>query len=202
MWSIPPPTLEEARQRFDSDAISYTSVLKDTLKSTGCDVLHILPDTTDYPALPGDVLDTFGVQPTTDHLLEALQIARLTKDEAEIDLIREANRISSGAHEMLMRELGKHANRREVSLVEGTHKTRTGKEALVEWEIESEGDAEAVFVAACRRAGYGTVSSNLTWIGAYIHQEYKSGIPSHSGIWHQSKHAALCVSLTSSFAQG
>ena len=153
MWSVPPPTLEEARQRFDSDAFLYTSVLPDTLKAAGIHVLHTLPNTTDYPALPSDALDTVGIKATTDHLLQALQIARLTKDEAEIDLIREANRISSGAHETLMRELGRYAKRREMSLVDGTHRSRTGKEGIAEWEIESEGDAEAVFVAACRRAG-------------------------------------------------
>ena len=111
-------------------------------------VLHTLPTTTEYPALP-PAIQTLGV--TTEHLLTALHIARLTKDEAEIDLIRVANRISSAAHEMLMHELGRFSLRRADKAF--TARQRTGKEGVTEWEVESEGDAEAVFVAACRRSG-------------------------------------------------
>jgi Xaa-Pro dipeptidase len=78
----------------------------------------------------------------------------MIKTEYEIELIREANRISSGAHEVLMRELGRYAKKRVAA--EGGNigeKERTGKEGIVEWEVESEGDAEALFVAACRRMG-------------------------------------------------
>lgn len=48
-----------------------------------------------------------------------------------------------------MRELGRFANDKAGI----DFKERSGRELLSEWKIESEGDAEAVFVAACRRAG-------------------------------------------------
>jgi Xaa-Pro dipeptidase len=95
---------------------------------------------------------THAVSHRTDLLLRALHIARLTKDEHEIALIRKANQISSGAHEVLMRELGRHASRRKDGEGKGT-KERTGTEAVGEWEVEAEGDAEALFVATCKRMG-------------------------------------------------
>lgn len=58
-----------------------------------------------------------------------------------------------------MRELGRFSRKRAgiISSVEkdggGGEKKRTGLEMIAEWEIESEADAEAVFVAVCRRAG-------------------------------------------------
>lgn len=88
---------------------------------------------------------------TADYLQKAFHHARLIKTPQEISYIREACRITSGAHEIVMRELGKFAARREGKAAQAGR--RDGTEALSEWEIESEGDAEAVFVAACRRAG-------------------------------------------------
>ncbi len=58
-----------------------------------------------------------------------------------------------------MRELGRFSRKRAgiIPSVEkdggGGEKKRTGLEMIAEWEIESEADAEAVFVAVCRRAG-------------------------------------------------
>jgi len=153
IWSVAPPTLDEANKRFDSDEIAHTSALSDALKDIGLVMLHTLPSTTEYPALPPAVLDCLGANQPAEHLFTALHIARLTKDEAEIALIREANRISSAAHEVLMRELGRYATRREASSAKGSERTRTGKEGVTEWQVESEGDGEAVFTAACRRAG-------------------------------------------------
>jgi Xaa-Pro dipeptidase len=51
-----------------------------------------------------------------------------------------------------MRELGRHASRRKDGEGKGT-KERTGTEAVGEWEVEAEGDAEALFVATCKRMG-------------------------------------------------
>lgn len=168
MWSVPPPTLDEARTKYDSDSIQYTTDLPSALarlgKSKGRVTLHTLPRIMEYPALPELVTSNQSFEIVSDHLFVALHIARLTKDEHEIAWIREANRISSGAHEVVMRELGRFARARaardssqdqEIPGKEESKKSavRTGKETLAEWEIESEGDAEAVFVAACRRMG-------------------------------------------------
>lgn len=146
MWSVAPPTLEESRQAFDSDSVAYLDDLEKVLHNAARNkrfVLYTLPGTVEFPALPTIIGE---VECNDRLLLEAIQIARITKDEHEIDLIREANRISSDAHEVLMRELGRFAGRRRQF-------ERNGKEGLREWEVESEGDAEALFVAACKRAG-------------------------------------------------
>ena len=108
-------------------------------------ILHCLPNTMEFPALPVDITKTFQ-SPCTEYLITALQTARLTKDEYEINLIRKANEISSAAHETLMRELGRYANGRRK------HQRKLG-DGIAEWEVESEGDAEALFVASCKRAG-------------------------------------------------
>ncbi|WWC92813.1 uncharacterized protein L201_007772 [Kwoniella dendrophila CBS 6074] len=157
MWSVPPPSLETAQALYESDKIQHTTLLSEFLQSAvkcapGSNViLHTLPATMEYPALPSIIKETFGLQVNTDHLFTALHIARLTKDSTEIERIREANRISSGAHEVVMRELGRFASEREQGHTEWSD--RTGKEGVSDWEIESEGDAEAVFVATCRRMG-------------------------------------------------
>lgn len=168
MWSVAPPTLDEAKSTYDSDAYESTSAVSATLQqfsssssSTGS-VLHTLSLTMENPALPAAAQEligskTSGFQHSTEYLLTALHLARLTKDEHEISLIREANRISSNAHEVLMKELGKHAKRRGAQGTQnganGSTAERTGKEGLGEWEVEGEQDAEALFVATCKRMG-------------------------------------------------
>lgn len=167
MWSVAPPSLEEANAAFDSDIIIEWDGLEGMFKAEAREengyILHTMPLTKEFPALPDFVQeaikskvvkaddDEYTIQHNPELLRKAIQIARLTKDEYEIELIREANRISSGAHETLMRELGKFAKRRAEGKVEAGD--RTGNEGLEQWEVEGEGDAEALFVAACRRLG-------------------------------------------------
>ncbi|WVQ95807.1 hypothetical protein IAU59_002906 [Kwoniella sp. CBS 9459] len=160
MWSVPPPSLSEAEATFDSDEIRYTtglpSFLEDAVKYAKSTnqaelVLHTLPRSMEYPALSTALDSVKGISQNTEYLFKALHIARMVKDEQEISLIKRANEISSGAHEVVMRELGRFASKREQKKVDGA--TRHGNEGLTQWEIESEGDAEAVFVAACRRMG-------------------------------------------------
>ena len=168
MWSVAPPTLEESEEMFDSDKIAYLEEVDETIKrvvkeadKTGKEIIiHTLPLTLEFPALPEILssLESKSVKRDTELLLDAVQIARLTKDEYEIDLIREANRISSGAHEVLMRELGRFADKRRG---EAGKRKRSGKEGLTMWEVESEGDAEALFVATCRRAGLATLWASV-----------------------------------------
>lgn len=158
MWSVAPPTLDEAKAKFESDEITHTTDLAKHLSAVD-GTLYTLPSTHEYPALPATAQDFLSKKQegsyNTSSLRRALHRARLVKTEYEIDLIREANRISSGAHEVLMRELGKYAKRRESAKEQaGGSRERSGKEGLTEWEVESEGDAEAVFVAACRRMGW------------------------------------------------
>ncbi|WVN86832.1 uncharacterized protein L203_102005 [Cryptococcus depauperatus CBS 7841] len=158
MWSVAPPTLEEARKAYDSDNITYTSSLPGVLRSAvesgnGQIILHTLPRNMEYPACPAPIDDTPGLQLESSYLFTSLHIARLTKDEHEISLIRQANEISSAAHQVVMGELGRFAASRVLGNSTREWKKRTGKESISEWEIESERDAEAVFIASCKRMG-------------------------------------------------
>ncbi|KAG6823270.1 hypothetical protein H0H93_003935, partial [Arthromyces matolae] len=90
------------------------------------------------------------VEITQQYLLQALQTARLTKDEHEIGLIRKANEISSRAHEVVMRVLGLAVKNKLSSQSQQLQ----GRPLLPgEWLIEKESEAEAIFVASCRREG-------------------------------------------------
>ncbi|KAI0338121.1 hypothetical protein BDW22DRAFT_1463235 [Trametopsis cervina] len=133
MWSVPPPTIEEAVNTHDVTSIAHPSGLPDAINNT----LKAFPDTTFHvlprnsPLFPGlsEEYTSLTTSPNTritdEFLLPALHRARLTKDAAEIAEIQKANEISSRAHETVMRVLGQ------------------GKEA----------EAEALFVASCRREG-------------------------------------------------
>jgi Xaa-Pro dipeptidase len=169
LWSVPPPTLDIARDQFDFDDIRHTPTTDESWleEITGASVVSHTSEITlhtfsteeyTYPAAPDAVKSVNLFRRSSEHLQRALHRARLTKTPKEIEYIREACRISSGAHEVVMRELGKFARRRAVgadakAAFEVGGLTRSGKEGLSEWEIESEGDAEAVFVACCRRSG-------------------------------------------------
>ncbi|ORX37716.1 metallopeptidase family M24-domain-containing protein [Kockovaella imperatae] len=157
MWSVAPPTMQQAKDTFEHDDISYVSELVTTIKTfkkSGNVVMHLMPDTTQFPARPEAAFkDVSGIDLCDKYLLEAFHTARIIKDAAEVALIREANRISSRAHEVLMKELGRFAGKRAGSQAAGKTKTRDGGIGIQEWEVESEQDAEALFVATCRRAG-------------------------------------------------
>jgi len=154
LWSVAPPTLEDATAAYDA-TIKPTTEVDAAVGALGASTtLHTLPVTTEFPPLPACVTSFAATAAShrTDLLRLAFHLARLTKTEAEIDLIRRANAITSGAHEVLMRELGRFAASRAKSANAST-KQRTGAEGLLQWEVESEQDAEALFVATCRRMG-------------------------------------------------
>lgn len=153
MWSVAPPTLEEAAARFDPEIKSATDLPAALAALPSGTTLHTFPITTEFPPLPEEVTTAAGKGPHETELLRvAFHSARLTKTEGEIERMRRANAITSGAHEVLMRELGRFAEKRAGSAA-GNAKARTGHEGLLQWEVESEGDAEALFVASCRRMG-------------------------------------------------
>lgn len=176
LWSIPPPSLDVAAEQcgFSKDEMGYSGeedekyvkeLLGNAEKTTLVHVMSTNPLEPLYPQVPSwlgqlfDAKDEHAPFFTSEYLLRALHRARLIKTRQEIEYIREANRITSGAHEVVMRELGRFARRRDVNTVGKDGKVsgtkRTGKEGLTEWEIESEADAEAVFVATCKRSGAG-----------------------------------------------
>ncbi|OCH89971.1 Creatinase/aminopeptidase [Obba rivulosa] len=157
MWSVPPPSIEEASATHDVTRVDHSEALPDAiqelLRAFPEATFHILPASASFPTIPSKYTGlplASNMRVTEDYLLPALHQARLTKDAAEIALIRQANAISSRAHETVMRVLGQG--------VRGAIKR--GKGAGVdrpllpsEWLIEKEAEAEALFVASCRREG-------------------------------------------------
>lgn len=151
MWSPAPPTLQEARQLYAVDEIQHPPYLIPAIsRLPQGTMIHTLPETDQFPNVATDVVDDFkAVQKsaTAEYLLSALHRTRLIKDPYEIAMIRKANDISSSAHEVIMRVLG--------LAVAGKIKKQPSHAPLLpgEWLIEKEAEAEAIFVASCRREG-------------------------------------------------
>ncbi|KAL5480336.1 hypothetical protein ACEPAI_1606 [Sanghuangporus weigelae] len=154
MWSVPPPSLDEASKSYETTRLAYVSTLTDALltyqKTYPDAIFHTLP--TDSPLFPETkaVFVQMQLSRTDAYLLAALHRARLIKTDYEITQIRKANGISSRAHEVVMRTLGR--------AVRGLIKREPGaaiERPLLpgEWLIEKEAEAEAIFVASCRREG-------------------------------------------------
>ncbi|GJJ14148.1 hypothetical protein Clacol_008408 [Clathrus columnatus] len=165
MWSIPPPAIDGLKTDYKDIASIHPTptlipFLSALLKSHPDAVVHTLPlwPGHPFPAQPaelqnlllGGVNESKGVV-TQEYLLRSIHLARLIKTPQEIALIRQANAISSRAHEVIMRLLGKgvkHLVFRDLA------SEKAGIPALPgEWLIEKEAEAEAVFVASCRREG-------------------------------------------------
>lgn len=162
MWSVPPPSLEEATATYDVTSVKHSSSLLSAfealIKTIPDALVHTLPrDMPQFPHLSEEYLQQilkaqkgsdFGI--TDMYLLTALQCTRLIKDEDEISLIKHANQISSRAHEVVMRVLGKAV---KGKIERGPSAGEDRPLLPGEWLIEKEAEAEAVFVASCRREG-------------------------------------------------
>jgi Xaa-Pro dipeptidase len=167
MWSVPPPTIPEVRETHDASNVlhteSFPSSFVSALNAAPDALVHTLPQTSQFPALPPSLFaDASHSSSSSDaYLLSALHRARLTKSDAEVQRVRRANEISSRAHEVVMRVLG--AGVRVASLPaaasrDGDMSPRHHSLLPGEWLIEREAEAEAIFVASCRREGYAVVS--------------------------------------------
>jgi Xaa-Pro dipeptidase len=157
MWSVPPPTILEARKTHDVENIEYCpsdfgDAIQEVVKGCGGAVVHTLPtDPNLWPKIPSGYLRESaanGLILTDAYLLAALQQTRLQKDVEEIELIRQANAVSSRAHEVVMRVLGMAAKGKMGGRASQDRPPLPG-----EWLIEKEAEAEALFVASCRREG-------------------------------------------------
>lgn len=154
MWSVPPPTVEEASSLFGETRVAYVPALKEAIgnlnKAFPDAIFHTLPRGSPLFPVLSDEYTQLASSVSDAYLLAALHRARLIKTEYEITQIRKANEISSRAHEVVMRLLGQ--------AVKGLITRGPGagiKRPLLpgEWLIEKEAEAEAVFVASCRREG-------------------------------------------------
>ncbi|KAF9527390.1 metallopeptidase family M24-domain-containing protein [Crepidotus variabilis] len=159
MWSVPPPSLDAAKEIYDVSSVQHTeevqSALERLMKALPGALVHTLPRGSPlYPTIPDEYIQQALAAESgavTDlYLLPAIQRARLTKDEAELALIKKANEISSRAHEVVMRVLGK-AVKGKIEKEKGAGVERPLLPG--EWLIEREAEAEAIFVASCRREG-------------------------------------------------
>ena len=154
MWSPPPPSLGAARGMYDATALGYASqlvtILHKLLAAHPDAVVHTLPKGTNlFPTLhPEFTSGKFADTNTEQYFLTAIHCARLIKTEAEIALMRRANEISSRAHEVVMRLLGQGV----LDLSQPAKSTGTPN-LPADWRITREAEAEAVFVASCRREG-------------------------------------------------
>lgn len=154
MWSVPPPSVEEAAQTHDASRVAYlqdlTEAVSNFSKAFPDAIFHTLPIGSPlFPEVKGDVAQ-LKLSPTDQHLLPALHQARLIKTQREITQIRKANEISSRAHEVVMRTLGRAVK----GLIQREPGAAVSRPLLPgEWLIEKEAEAEAIFVASCRREG-------------------------------------------------
>ena len=153
MWSVPPPTLEEASQTHDVTRVDYQeavpTAIQELIKTYPDAILHTLPEHNDlYPT--NEYTDFAGSANTDLYLLSALHQARLIKTDDELRAIRKANEISSRAHEVVMRVLGQGVR---GAMTKGKGAGETRPLLPTEWLIEKEAEAEAIFVASCRREG-------------------------------------------------
>lgn len=161
MWSVPPPSLDAASQTHNVTRVEHlpalTSTIETLIKALPGALFHTLPRGSPlFPALPAEYIQPIlsaseqDIGVTDAYLLEALQHSRLIKDEDELALIKKANEISSRAHEVVMRVLGK-AVKGKIEAGPGAGVDRPLLPG--EWLIEKEAEAEAIFVASCRREG-------------------------------------------------
>jgi Xaa-Pro dipeptidase len=169
MWTVPPPTIPEARKTHDVSNVlhteSFSSAFNSALDAAPGALVHTLPQTSQFPILPPTPFaDAFHSSSSSDaYLLSALHRARLTKSDAEVQRVRRANEISSRAHEVVMRVLGagvRTASLPAVASRDGDMSPRHHSLLPGEWLIEREAEAEAIFVASCRREGYAVVSAS------------------------------------------
>ncbi|KAG5641454.1 hypothetical protein DXG03_005143 [Asterophora parasitica] len=158
MWSVPPPSLEAAAQIHDVTRIDHASTLPEAIAAMlaalpGALVHTLTRDSPRFPTLPSEFISPIianeSAAATDLYLYAALHNARLTKDIHEIEEIRHANAISSRAHEVVMRVLGLTVKNGLKSAA-----AAAGRPLLPgEWLIEKEAEAEAIFIASCRREG-------------------------------------------------
>ena len=198
MWSVPPPSLDDARQTHDVTDIDHPAALPAAIdiliKALPGALFHTLPRNSPlFPVLPEEYTQQVlcsGAAVTDLYLLSALQQTRLTKDADEIGAIKHANEISSRAHEVVMRVLG--------MAVKGKIQAETGVNRPLlpgEWLIEKEAEAEAIFVASCRREGSVIVflCTALLLTRNFTLKIRASSIPSDSSCFHPRINSSLLL---------
>ncbi|RUP43978.1 peptidase M24, structural domain-containing protein [Jimgerdemannia flammicorona] len=114
VWIGQPDNPDELLAKYDVDEVHYESLLPSVLKSLRPTTIHALDITDTSVLLPAISSLTPSPQVEISFLRPALAESRLTKQDWEIDLLRRINRISSDAHERLMREVRPGQNEYEM----------------------------------------------------------------------------------------
>lgn len=118
IWYGPGLSLEEAQSRYDVDEVKYSSRLKSDLEMWICRhgndarifVLHSWQQPELSTDLPNSLFDSSQLQ-------QAMNAARVIKDEYEINLIRKANDVSSVAHTQVLKNVSTFTNERQIEAV-------------------------------------------------------------------------------------
>lgn len=138
-----PPTLEEVQKTHSVDSVQTDDKLKDYLRD-------LMKKNTRLFSLPGTPSPIQVDIENSDILRDAIGEARLTKDAEEIALMRQANVISSNAHEQVMRAVGR-----------GEVKSEFQAQALFEFECKFKASKSLAYEVI---AAYGRSSSTLHYI--------------------------------------
>ncbi|KAH1294293.1 hypothetical protein KXW65_000036 [Aspergillus fumigatus] len=113
IWMGPTLTVKEARERYDVDQVRYHASLKGDIQRWAdnynkTSLLYILHDTQKPQVLSNELrLDD-------ELLLPAMDAARGIKDEHEIRMIREANRVSALAHRKVLENVLRMSTEAEI----------------------------------------------------------------------------------------
>ena len=93
LWSVPPPSLEEASATHDVTRVDHPvalpAAIQELIKAFPGAIVHTLPTSPLFPTIPSQYTAAFlsgNVHVTEDYLLAALHRARLTKDAVEIEV--------------------------------------------------------------------------------------------------------------------
>ncbi|ODV77163.1 X-Pro dipeptidase [Suhomyces tanzawaensis NRRL Y-17324] len=119
MWSGMPLSLEEAAKKFDADEVKYVSDLEADLKAVGSEILTT--DINDF----NKKFSTFLSEGNKDFFY-ALDESRLIKDEYEIELMREAARITDNCHLAVMSAIPIETNETHIHAEFTYHALRQG----------------------------------------------------------------------------
>ncbi|KAI2791120.1 putative Xaa-Pro aminopeptidase [Penicillium oxalicum] len=113
IWMGPTLSREDARDRYNLDRVMYQSSLVPELvswldKRASGNLLYMIHGSEAPEGLPADLpLDVDSLRP-------AMDAARGVKDEFEIRMIREANRVSGLAHRRILETIHKMSNESEI----------------------------------------------------------------------------------------
>lgn len=113
IWMGPTLSRDEAQDRYDVDRVRYQSSLRAELESWLSErvqnsLLYIIHDSEKPAGLPEELpLDS-------NQLMSAMDAARGIKDEYEIRMIRQANKVSGLAHRRILERIQKMKNESEI----------------------------------------------------------------------------------------